>query len=98
MFRDCKSGGWRRRKSEAPNPERANILWLAMSAAYVRMMSLGAKVRRSPKIHRAVVGGKAGDVNVFMLGLLPFQNRLEARRRILCALSLPTGLRPAEKV
>ena len=56
-FMDCKSGGWQWRKSRAPNPERADILWLAMSAAYARMLSLGAKVRLSPKIHRAAVGG-----------------------------------------
>ena len=44
-FRDCKSGGWRGRKSGAPNPESANILWLAKSAAHVRMPSLGAIAR-----------------------------------------------------
>ena len=97
-FRDCKSGGWQWRKSGAPNPDRANVLWLVMSAAHVWMLSLGAKARLSPKIHRAVVGGEPGDVNVFKLGLLLFHNRLEARRRIQCALSLPTGLRSAEKV
>ena len=101
-FRDCKSGGWQWQKSGAPNPDRANILWIAMSAAYVWMLSLGAKVCQSPKIHRTVVGGEPGDVNVFTnvftLGLLLFHNRLEARRRIPCALNLPTGLRSAEKV
>ena len=52
-FRDCKSGGWQRRKSRAPNPERADVLWLAMSSAYVWMLSLGAKVGLSPKIQRS---------------------------------------------
>ena len=97
-FRDCKSGGWQWRKSGLWNPERANVLWLAMSAAHVWMLSLGANVRLSPEIHRAMVGGEPGDVNVFKLGLLLFQNWLEARRRIQCALNLPTGLRSAEKV
>ena len=97
-FRDCKSGGWQWRNSRVWNPERANVLWLAMSAAYVWMLSLGAKVRLSPEIHRAVVGGELGYVNVFTLGLPLFHNRLEARRRIPCELNLPTGLRSAEKV
>ena len=97
-FGDCKSGGWQRQKSRVWNPERANMLWLAMSAAYVWMLSLGAKVCLSPKIHRAVVGGKPGGVNVFNIGLLLFRNWLGARRRIPCALNLPTGLRVAEKV
>ena len=98
MFRDCKSGGWQWQKSRVWNPERANMLWLVMSAAYVWMLSLGAKVRLSPKIHREVVGGKPGDVSVFTLGLLLFHNLLEARRKIPCALNLPTGLRSAKKV
>ena len=89
-FRDCKYGGWQWRKSRAPNPERADMLWLAMSAAYARMLSLGAKVCLSPKIHRAAVGGNPDAVNVFSLGLLLFQNRLWNRRRIPCALKLPT--------
>ena len=41
---------------------------------------------RPRKIHRVAVGGKAGDVNVFTLGLPLFQNRLWDRRRIPCAL------------
>ena len=49
------------------------------------MLSLGAKVRLSPEIHRAVVGGEPGGVNVFKLGLLLFRNRLYERRRIPCA-------------
>ena len=97
-FRDCKSGGWQRRKSRVWKPERADMLWLAMSAAYARMLSLGAKVCLSPKIHRAVVGGNPGNVNVFSLGLIPFQNWLWNRRRIPCALKLLTGLRAAKKV
>ena len=79
------------------NPERADTLWLAMSAACVRMPSLGAKVCLSPKIHRAAVGGNPDGVNAFMLGLILFQNRLWNRRRIPCALKLPTGLRAAKK-
>ena len=55
-FMDCESGGWQRRKSRAWNPERADILWLAMSAAYARTLSIGAKVCLSPKIHWAAVG------------------------------------------
>ena len=97
-FRDCKSGGWQRGKSRAPKPERADILWLAMSAAYARMLSLGAEVCLSPKIHRAVVGGNPDRANVFGLGLILFQNWLWNRRRIPCALKLPTGLRAAKKV
>ena len=75
-FRDCKSGGWQWRKGRVWNPERADILWLAMSAAYARTLSLGAKVCLSPKIHRAAVVGNPDGVNVFMLGLIRFQNRL----------------------
>ena len=97
-FRDCKSGGWQWQKSRAPNPERADILWLAMSAAYVWTLSLGAKVCLSPKIHRAAVGGNVNGVNVFRLGLILFQNWLWNRLRIPCALKLPTGLRAAKKV
>ena len=96
-FRDCKSGGWRWRKSLAPNPERADMLWLEMSAAYVWTLSLGANVCLSPKIQRAAVCGDSDAVNVFMLGLFLFQNRLRNRRRIPCALKLPTGLRAAKK-
>ena len=66
------------------------MLWLAMSAAYVWMLSLGAKVCLSPKIHRAAVGGNPDSVNVFMIGLILFQNRLWDRRRIPCALKLQT--------
>ena len=97
-FRDCKSGGWQWQKSRVWNPERADMLWLAMSAAYARMLSLGAKVWLSPKIQRAAVGGDPDSVNVFSLGLILFQNRLWNRRRIPCALKLPTGLRAAKKV
>ena len=97
-FRDCKSGGWQWRKSRVWNPERADILWLAMSVAYARMLSLGAKVCLSPKIHRAAVGGNPDSVNVFMLGLILFQDWLWNRRRIPCALKLPTGLRAAKSV
>ena len=86
-FMDCKSGGWRWRESRATNPERADILCLATSAAYARMPSRGANVRRSPKIQRLTVGGKSDGVNVFMLGLIPIQNRLWNRRRIPCALN-----------
>ena len=75
-FRDCKSGGWQWRKSRAPNPERADILWLAMSAAYARTLSLGAKVCLSPKIHRAAVGRNMNGVNAFRLGLILFQDWL----------------------
>ena len=96
-FRDCKSGGWQWQNSRVWKPERADMLWLAMSAAYVWMLSLGAKVCLSPKIHRAAVGGNPDSVNVFMLGLILFQNRLWNRRRIPCALKLPTGLRAAKK-
>ena len=94
-FRDCKSGGWQWRKSRVWKPE--DMLWLAMSAAYARMLSLGAKVCLSPKIQRAAAGGNPDSVNVFMLGLILFQNRLWNRRRIPCALKLPTGLRAAGK-
>ena len=73
------------------------MLWLAMPAAYARMPSLGAKVCLSPEIHCAVVGGNPDSVNVFSLGLILFQNWLWNRRRIPCALKLPTGLRAAEK-
>ena len=97
-FRDCKSGGWQWRKSRAPNPERADILRLAMSATYARMLSLGAKVCLSPKIQRVAVGRNVNGVNVFRLGLPLFQNRLSERRRIPYALKLPTGLRAAKKV
>ena len=99
-FRDCKSGGWQWRKSRVWNPEeRADILWLAMSAAYARMLSLGAKVCLSPKIQRAVAVCKnVNGVNAFRLGLPLFQNLLSERRRIPCALKLPTGLRAAKKV
>ena len=97
-FRDYKSGGWQWQKSRVWNPERADMLWLAMSAAYVWMLSLGAKVCLSPKIHRAAVGGDSDSVNVFMLGLILFQNWLWNRRRIPCALKLPTRLRSAKKV
>ena len=97
-FRDCKSGGWQWRKSRVWKPERADMLWLAMSAAYARMLSLGAKVCLSPEIHRAAVDGNPDSVNVFSLGLILFQNRLWNRRRIPCALKLPTGLRAAKKV
>ena len=96
-FRDCESGDWRWRKSWVWNPERADMLQLAMSAAYARMLSLGAKVCLSPKIHR-VVGGNPDGVNVFRLGLILFRNRLWNRRRIPCALKSPTGLRAAKKV
>ena len=96
-FRDCKSGGWQWRKSRVRNPERADMLWLAMSAAYARMLSLGAKVCLSPKIHRAAVGGNPDSVNMFSLGLILFQNRLWNCRRIPCALKLSTGLRAAKK-
>ena len=89
-FRDCKSDG-RRRKSRVWNPERADILWLAMSAAYARMLSLGAKVCLSPKIQRAAAGGNPDSVNLFMLGLILFQDWLWNRRRIRCALKSPTG-------
>ena len=85
------------RKSGAPNPERADILWPAMSAAYVWMLRLEAKVCLSPKNHRAAGGGNPDSVNAFMRGLPPFQSRLWTRRRILCALKLPTGLRAAKK-
>ena len=61
------------------------------------MLSLGAKVCLSQKIHRAAVGGNPNSVNVFMLGLPLFQNRLGNRRRIPCALKLHTGLRSAKK-
>ena len=94
---DCESGGWQQRKSRAWNPERADILWLAMSAAYVWTLSIGAKVCLSPKIHRAAVGKNVNGVNVFRRGLPPFQNRLWNRRRIPRALKLPTGLRAAKK-
>ena len=97
-FRDCKSGDWQWRESRVWKPERADMLWLATSAAYARMLSLGAKVCLSLKIHRAAVGGNPDSVNVFMLGLILFQNRLWNRRRIPCALKLPTGLRAAKKV
>ena len=40
------------------------------------MPSLGAKVCVSPKIHRAAAGGNPDSVNVFMLGLTLFHNRL----------------------
>ena len=62
-------------------------------------LSLGAKVCLSPKIHRAVaVGRNVNGANVFRLGLPLFQNRLSERRRIPCALKLPTGLRAAKKL
>ena len=61
-FMDCESGGWQRRKSRAWNPERADILWLAMLAAYVWTLSIGAKVCLSPKIHRAAVGKNVNGV------------------------------------
>ena len=88
--------GWRW-KNRALNPERADIRRLAMSSAYVWMLSLGAKVCLSPKIRRAVAGGKPGSVNALRFGPPLFQNRLWARRRIQCALNLPTGLRAAKK-
>ena len=91
-FRDCKSVGWQWRKSRVWNPERADILRLAMSDAYARTLSLGAKVRLSPKIHRAAAGGNPDSVNVFMLGLIPFQNRLWNRRRI------PRGAETADRI
>ena len=96
-FRDCKSGGWQWQKSRVWNPERANMLWLAMSEAYARMLSLGAKVCLSPKIQRAAIGKNVNGVNVFRRRLPPFQNRLWNRQRIPCALKLPTGLRAAKK-
>ena len=97
-FRDYKSGGWQWQKSRVWKPERADMLWLAMSAAYVWMLSLGAKVCLSPKIQRVAVGRNVNGVNVFRLGLILFQNRLSERRRIPYALNLPTGLRAAKKV
>ena len=57
------------------NPERADILWLAVSAAYVWLLSLEAKVCLSPKIQRLAAGGKSDGINVFALGPPPFQNR-----------------------
>ena len=95
---DCESVGWQQRKSRAWNPERADILWLAVSAAYVWTLSIGAKVCLSPKIHRAAVCKNVNGVNVFRRGLPPFQNRLWNRRRIPRALKLTTGLRAAKKV
>ena len=56
------------RKKRALNPERADIRQLAMSSAYVWMLSLGAKVCLSPKIRRAVAGGKPGGVNALRFG------------------------------
>ena len=96
-FMDCKSGGWRWRKSRATNPERADIPCLATSAAYARMPSRGANVRRSPKIQRLTVGGKSDGVNVFILGLILFQNRLWKSSANPMRAELPTGLRTAKK-
>ena len=96
-FRGCKSGGWQWRKSRVWNPERADILWLAMSAAYARMLNLGAKVCLSPKIHRAAGGGNPDGVNVFRLGLILFQNRLWNRQRIPCAAEIADRIEGGEK-
>ena len=98
MFRDCKTGGWQWQNSRVWNPERAAVLWLVMSAAYVWMLSLGAAVCRSESLRKKAVGRKWRVVNVFRLGLELFQRCLRTRERIPCALSLPTNLKAAKKV
>ena len=97
MFRDCKTGGWQWRKSRVRDPGRAGVLWLAMSAAYLWMLSLGASVCRSEKLRRRAVGRKWRVVSAFRLGLALFQLRLRTSGRIPCALSLPTNPRAAKK-
>ena len=69
MFMDCKTGGWQWQNSRVWYPERAAVLWLVMSAAYVWMLSLGARVCRSESLRKNVVGRKWRVVNVFRLGL-----------------------------
>ena len=98
MFRDYKTGGWQWRKSRVWDPDRAGVLWLVMSAAYVWMPSLGAMVCGSRKLRRQTVGRKWRVVNVFRLGPALFQRRLRTSGRIPCELSLPTNLRAAKKV
>ena len=71
-------------------------MWLAMSAAHLWMLSLGAAVCRSQKLRRQAVGRKWNVVNVFRLGLALFQLRLQTGGRIPCALCLPTNLKAAK--
>ena len=103
-FRDYKSGGWQRRKSRVWKPERADILWLAMSAAYVWMLSLGAKVCLSPKIQRVAVGRNVNGVNVFRLGLILFHARRLGRvcrgcpARVITPANVPLTVAPPLRV
>ena len=98
MFRDCKTGGWQWQKSRVWDPDRAGVLWLVMSAAYLWMLSLGAAVCGSEELRRRTVGRKWSVVNVFRLGLALFQLRLRTSGPIPCELNLPTNLRAAKKV
>ena len=98
MFRDCKTGGWQRRKSRAWGPERAGVLRLAMSAAHLWMLSLGARVCGSEELRRQTVGRKWSVASVFRLGLALFQLRLRTGGQIPRALNLPTNPKAAKKV
>ena len=97
-FMDCESGGWQWRKSRVWKPERAGH----SVAGDVGCVCADAEFwgEGLPVAEDSSVGSRqeCERGNVFRLGLLLFKNRLWNRRRIPCALKLPTGLRAAEKV
>ena len=88
MFRDMKSGGWKWERSRVWRPERANRLWLAMSLAYVWMVSLGVAAFGSDRAVKEVAGGRARAARsaLFQLGLDMFHLCLEMGRSVSCAL------------
>lgn len=89
-FRDFKSYGWEWQRSRVWNADHANILWLAMSVAYVWTLSMGTQVSGSDNLMRELTRGKKRRLSLFRLGLRLLRRWLYLGRELTYTLHLIT--------
>ena len=87
-FRDFKSYGWQWQRSRVWKPERANVLWLVMSIAYVWVISMGTRAADCEALRKELTRGKKRRISLFTMGLRFFQRWLSMGRRLAYSLRL----------
>lgn len=87
-FKDFKSNGFNWQKSHVWLDDHCNRLWLAMSVAYLWVMSLGSQVVYCKKLRAELTRGTKERLSIFQLGLSFLKRWTELGRELCCDLWL----------